>query len=165
MVDTCKLCRLNSALAILMLVSPCIGAGPESASVDTQSNVSKTAHNKDSSDRFRKMRVGKASYYGPEFYGKKMANGKRMNPNTNVAASKELPLGTKAKVTNLKTGKSAVVNIEDRGPYVKGRIVDLSPKTAQELDMKKAGVAPVEVKPLVVPQTAADESEQGNTAK
>jgi len=64
-----------------------------------------------------------------------------------------LPLGIKARVTNLETGRSAVVNIEDRGPYVKGRIVDLSPSTARQIDIdKQEGVAAVEVSPLAVPQ-------------
>jgi rare lipoprotein A len=113
------------------------------------------AHKHARLDRSGKARKGKASYYGREFYGKKMANGKAMNPHSNVAASKTLPLGTKAKVTNLETGKSAVVDIEDRGPYVDGRIIDLSPKTAEKLEFKKEGVAPVVVKPLVVPQEDA----------
>lgn len=75
-----------------------------------------------------------------------------MDPNSNAAASKTLPLGTKAEVTNLETGKSEVVEIRDRGPYVDGRIVDVTPKTAEKLEMKKDGVAPVEVKPIEVPQ-------------
>ena len=102
-------------------------------------------------DRSGKARKGKASYNGRQFYRKKMANGKPLNPNQDVAASKTLPLGTVARVTNLNTGKSDVVTIEDRGPYVKGRIVDVSPKAAEKLDLKKDGVAPVEVKPLAVP--------------
>lgn len=102
-------------------------------------------------DHSGKARKGKASYYGRQFYRKKMANGKPLNPDKHVAASKTLPLGTVAKVTNLKTGKSDIVTIEDRGPYVKGRIVDVSPKAAEKIDLKKDGVAPVEVKPLVVP--------------
>lgn len=80
-----------------------------------------------------------------------MANGKPMNPHSNVAASKTLPLGTKAKVTNLETRKSDVVVIEDRGPYVKGRIIDVTPKTAEKLDFKEEGIAPVQVEPLEVP--------------
>jgi len=75
-----------------------------------------------------------------------------MNPESNVAASKTLPLGTTAKVTNLSNGKSATVKVEDRGPYVKGRVVDVSPKVAEQLDLKHKGVAPVEVKPITVPQ-------------
>lgn len=85
-----------------------------------------------------------------------MASGKTMNPRRNVAASKTLPIGTKAKVTNIKTGKSDVVTIEDRGPYAKGRIIDVSPQTADKLGLKKDGVAPVEVKPLEVPNQEGD---------
>ena len=75
-----------------------------------------------------------------------------MDPESNVAASKTLPLGTKAMVTNLRNGKSAVVEIKDRGPYAKGRIVDLSPKTANTLGLGSKGTAPVEVAPIEVPQ-------------
>ncbi|MBV0881251.1 septal ring lytic transglycosylase RlpA family protein [Noviherbaspirillum sp. L7-7A] len=99
-----------------------------------------------------KARRGKASYYGRKFHGRKMADGTRMNPNANVAASKTLPLGTKAEIVNLESGKKAVVEIRDRGPYVKDRIVDVTPKVADKLDMKEDGVAPVEVKPIEVPQ-------------
>ncbi|MBC7859684.1 MAG: septal ring lytic transglycosylase RlpA family protein [Burkholderiaceae bacterium] len=101
-----------------------------------------------------KTQKGKASYYGAKFAGKKMASGEPMNPRSNVAASKTLPLGTKAKVTNLKTGKSAEVVIKDRGPYVDGRIIDVSPKTAEKLDLKKDGTAPVAMQPLHVPKRA-----------
>jgi rare lipoprotein A len=69
-----------------------------------------------------------------------------------VAASKTLPLGSVAKVTNLENGKTATVNIEDRGPYVKGRVVDVAPKVAEDLDLGKKGVAPVVVKPITLPQ-------------
>jgi rare lipoprotein A len=69
-----------------------------------------------------------------------------------MAASKTLPLGTTAKVTNAQNGKSAEVKIEDRGPYVNGRIVDVAPAVANKLDMQKSGVTPVEVAPIAVPQ-------------
>jgi rare lipoprotein A len=95
---------------------------------------------------------GRASYYGKSFDHKKMADGRRMDPHASIAASKTLPLGTLAKVTNLQNGKTATVRIEDRGPYVKGRVVDLSPAVADRLDIKKEGVAPVVVKPITVPQ-------------
>lgn len=98
-----------------------------------------------------KKRKGVASYYHRNFYGRKMADGTRMNPRANHAASKTLPLGTRARVTNLENGRSAIVEIRDRGPYVKDRIVDLSPKTARELGMLDQGVAMVEVAPISVP--------------
>lgn len=75
-----------------------------------------------------------------------------MDPESNAAASKTLPLGTKVRVENLETGDSEVVEIRDRGPYVPGRIVDVTPRTAEELDMKEEGVAPVEVVPLELPE-------------
>jgi rare lipoprotein A len=81
-----------------------------------------------------------------------MADGTRMAADDDNAASKTLPLGTTAKVTNLKTGQTATVTIQDRGPYVKGRIVDLSPATAEQLGItRREGLAKVEVKPISVP--------------
>jgi len=102
-------------------------------------------------DSGRKV-VGKASFYARDFDGKKMANGRRFNPATDVAASKTLPIGTTAKVIDLDNGKSATVTVEDRGPYVGGRTLDVSPKVAETLRMKKSGIADVMVKPIAVPQ-------------
>jgi rare lipoprotein A len=99
-----------------------------------------------------RARVGVASFYASAFFGRPMANGAPMNPRGNNAASRTLPLGTVAKVTNLDTGKSAVVTIQDRGPYVKGRIVDLSPSTAHKIGIsRREGVSKVVVAPVVVP--------------
>ena len=69
-----------------------------------------------------------------------------------MAASKTPPLGTTAKVTNVQNEKSAEVRVEDRGPYVDGGTVDVAPGVANELDMKKGGVTPVEIAPIAVPQ-------------
>ncbi|MBV8910754.1 MAG: septal ring lytic transglycosylase RlpA family lipoprotein [Gammaproteobacteria bacterium] len=81
-----------------------------------------------------------------------MADGAPMNPRGNNAASRTLPLGTVAKVTSIETGKSAIVRIEDRGPYIKGRIVDLSPSTARQIGITpKQGLAKVVVAPITVP--------------
>ena len=103
-------------------------------------------------DRSGQQRVGQASFYARRLAGHKMANGRPMNPHHNNAASRSLPLGTTARVTNLDTGRSAVVSIQDRGPYVPGRIVDLSPATAQEIGLtREAGVATVAVAPIAVP--------------
>ena len=114
-------------------------------------------------DRSGGKQVGKASYYADKFTGRKMADGTRMDPQDDNAASKTLPLGTTAKVTNLETGRSAVVTIQDRGPYVKGRIVDLSPATARQIGISRQdGVAQVEVVPLSIPQS--DRENAGKTA-
>jgi rare lipoprotein A len=104
-------------------------------------------------DYTARKRVGKASFYAKQFAGRKMADGAPMDPHGINAASKTLPLGTTAKLTNLETGQSAVVKIQDRGPYVPGRIVDLSPATAKRIGItRQKGVATVVVAPIAVPQ-------------
>lgn len=81
-----------------------------------------------------------------------MANGEPMDPKGDNAASRTLPLGTTAKVTNVETGKTAVVTIADRGPYVDGRVVDLSPGTAEKIGLTpRKGVTKVVVAPITVP--------------
>ncbi|RZI40676.1 septal ring lytic transglycosylase RlpA family protein [Herbaspirillum sp. HC18] len=134
--------------AVVLALALSFGTAAWADAPDKGSSASSRKHNL---DRSGKPRTGKASYYGKEFHGKKMADGTPMNPESNIAASKTLPLGTKAQVTNLENGKSEVVEIRDRGPYVAGRIVDVSPKVAEKLEMKRDGVATVEVKPLEIP--------------
>ena len=104
-------------------------------------------------DHSGRKEKGKASIYAHIFDGRTMADGNRYDPRANVAASKSLPLGTIAKVTNLRTGKSTDVKIEDRGPFVDGRVVDLTPHAAHAIGLTmKQGLAPVIVSPIVVPQ-------------
>lgn len=101
-----------------------------------------------------RYRVGKASVYARKLAGKKMADGTKMNPHSDNAASKTLPLGTTAKVTNLQTGQSAKVTIRDRGPYVRDRILDVSPSTAHQIGIsEKKGTAEVKVDPIAVPKS------------
>ena len=103
-------------------------------------------------DRSGRIRFGKASFYARMFDGRTMADGTPMRPSANNAASRTLPLGTTAKVINLETGKTAIVTIRDRGPYVAGRIVDLSPATARKIGLdRRTGVTKVEVAPIEVP--------------
>lgn len=89
--------------------------------------------------------VGNASWYGPAQEGKETASGATFDSNELTAAHPTLPLGTKAVVTNLKTGKSVTVTITDRGPYTKGRKIDLSRAAAQQIGMTKKGVAKVKI--------------------
>jgi rare lipoprotein A len=89
---------------------------------------------------------GKASYYSRKLQGRKMANGEPYRHGKLTAAHKKLPFGTKVKVTNLATNKSVKVKITDRGPFVQGRIVDLSGAAAKRVGMMDSGVAPVKVK-------------------
>lgn len=112
-------------------------------------------HHRHHVDLSGQPRIGKASIYAHKFAGRKMADGHRMNPHDDNAASKTLPLGTVAKVTNLANGKSTVVTIQDRGPHVPGRIVDLSPASAQQIGLdRKQGIARVAVTPIAVPSEA-----------
>jgi rare lipoprotein A len=95
--------------------------------------------------------VGEASFYGPGFHGKKTATGETFDQNQKTAAHPTLPLGTEATVTNLDTGASVDVKINDRGPYVKGRDIDVSKAAAKELGMTKEGLAPVKIEAKVPP--------------
>lgn len=98
---------------------------------------------------------GEASWYGPGFHGKKTASGERFNQHGLTAAHRKLPLGTKAKVTNLDNGKTVEVKINDRGPYVRGRIIDLSKAAAERLGMKDAGTTPVRLEVTKPPAASA----------
>jgi len=88
---------------------------------------------------------GVASWYGPKFHAKKTSNGEIYNMYANTAAHKTLPMNTMVKVHNLENGKSTIVRINDRGPFVSGRIIDLSNKAAHAIDMVKRGTAKVKI--------------------
>jgi rare lipoprotein A len=94
-----------------------------------------------------RRQFGKAAWY--DFVGGRTASGEILDSVTATAAHRSLPLASYAKVTNLDNSRSVIVKINDRGPYTRGRIVDLSPRAADALDMKQAGVAAVVVEPLV----------------
>jgi rare lipoprotein A len=90
---------------------------------------------------------GKAAWYN--LVGKRTATGEILDTARATAAHRSLPLASYAKVTDIDNGRSVVVKTNDRGPYTRGRILDLSPRAADDLDMKRAGVAAVVVEPLV----------------
>ena len=123
--------RIIGATLLAALVAAC--TGPEV--------VAKEA-------RAARAQRGEASYYHSRFEGRRMANGERFDGTSDSAAHRTLPFGTRAEVRNLETGKTAVVTIEDRGPFVRGRVIDVSPRTARELGMLEDGIAPVEVRPI-----------------
>jgi rare lipoprotein A len=89
--------------------------------------------------------TGTASYYGPGFHGRKTANGERFDQHGNTAAHRTLPFGTRVRVTNLANGESVVVRINDRGPFKRGRIIDLSLGAARKIGMVGTGTARVRV--------------------
>jgi rare lipoprotein A len=136
-------------LSILVVITAALASGPCFAQA---ARPAQPAQSKPPPDLSGRTRVGVASFYADRFAGRQMANGAPMNPYGNNAASRTLPLGTTARVTNLETGRSAVVRIEDRGPYVKGRIVDLSPSTARKIGITpRKGISKVAVAPIAVP--------------
>jgi len=104
---------------------------------------------------FNFIQQGKASYYANHFQGKPTASGEPFHTDSLTAAHRYLPMGTEVVVTNLANGKSAKVRINDRGPFVKGRIVDVSPRVADSLGFRQAGIARVEIQALL-PQELAD---------
>lgn len=89
--------------------------------------------------------TGIASWYGPDFYGKSTANGETYDGNQLTAAHKTLPMPVNVRVTNLDNGKSLVVRVNDRGPYARGRVIDLSRRAAELLDVVQSGTARVRV--------------------
>jgi len=93
----------------------------------------------------KKNSVGIASYYSMKHENKRTASGEKYKSSNLTAAHKTLPFGTLVKVTNLKNNKSVIVKINDRGPFVKGRILDLSYSAAKEIDMLVSGMAKVKV--------------------
>jgi rare lipoprotein A len=99
------------------------------------------------------VETGKASYYGGRWIGRLTANGEHYHSEDCTAAHKKLPFNTMVKVTNLKNGKSVIVRINNRGPFAKGRILDLSMVAARKIDMIGAGIVPVRaeiLKPIEV---------------
>lgn len=144
--------RLGGAIPLLLMAGLTAAFPPRGAAKTPHREAPQRVTGPAKPDLSARKRRGNASYYARQFYGKAMANGAPMNPRGNNAASRTLPLGTVAKVTNVATGKSAIIKIEDRGPYIKGRIVDLSPSTARKIGItRRIGVAKVVVAPIAVP--------------
>lgn len=136
-----------AAVAIALLALPLWAADGTAKQQAAASEVAKPRI-----DHSGRRQVGEASIYSNKFANEKMADGNRMDPNDDNAAHKTLPLGTKAKVTNLETGQSTQVTIQDRGPFVKGRIIDLPLGKAEEIGLTlEEGVTRVEVVPIEVP--------------
>jgi rare lipoprotein A len=98
-----------------------------------------------SSDKSLLVLEGIASYYADDFHGKQAANGEIFNMNDLTAAHRTLPFGTRVKVTNLSNNKTVVVRVIDRGPYVDGRIIDLSLGAARSIGMVESGTAKVRI--------------------
>lgn len=131
-----RLTRLTALLFLTLIVSGCAdrqATQPTKAPPTTQ-------------DRFSQS--GKASYYARMHHGQRTANGEIHDQNALVAAHRSLPFGTRVRVTNEQNGKQVVVRINDRGPFRRGRIIDVSRAAAAQLDMLRSGVVRVRIETL-----------------
>lgn len=149
--------RTIKIISIIILIAASIGFIGLGDSSAVESGVEKITVSKDANPNFSsidfiEMGTMTASWYGPNFHGKTTANGEVYNQMALTAAHKSLPFGTFLKVTNLRNGKSTIVRINDRGPYIDGRDLDLSKGTALSLGMIKRGVIKVKVEELTVYQ-------------
>jgi rare lipoprotein A len=99
--------------------------------------------------------TGMASWYGPPYHNRRASNGEVYNMHAMTAAHRTLPLGSIVRVTNLKTGHHALVRITDRGPFIPGRVVDLSLAAARKIDVYQPGVAKVKVEVMQTPASLA----------
>jgi rare lipoprotein A len=142
-------------LAIVFLVSLGAAQGPTSSRADsTQDSIAKMSEIVRTADQAKPYQIGTASWYGDYFDGKQTASGEPFNMYDLTAAHPSLPLGTWVKVTNLRNRKAVLVRINDRGPVVPGRIIDLSYSAARVLRFKDQGIQRVRLD-VVHPQMIA----------
>jgi rare lipoprotein A (peptidoglycan hydrolase) len=128
-----------------------IGNGNIPGDADIQKASIESNGQKSPKPRTEHIISGIASWYGPGFHGKKTASGEIYDQTKFTAAHKTLPLGSKARVTNLDNGSTVVVEITDRGPFVAGRIIDVSRAAAGALGFTESGTAPVRVELIAEP--------------
>jgi rare lipoprotein A len=136
------------AIGLFLLASP-VGASTEVSDAPPQAreNGPPAPIRKKSRNTTGIAQVGKASLYG-NLHGRRTASGARYDHNELTAAHRTLPLNSKARVTNLANGRSVTVKVNDRGPHRKDRVIDLSRSAAEQLGMKRRGLATVRVEPL-----------------
>ncbi|WP_042327449.1 septal ring lytic transglycosylase RlpA family protein, partial [Paraburkholderia ginsengisoli] len=113
----------------------------------------------DGADASDFRQTGRASWYGRFFHGRRTANGERYDMHALTAAHRTLPLGSYVRVTNPATSRSVVVRINDRGPYARGRVIDLSAAAATALDMRHSGTASVRIEGLTQQEARAELNE------
>ena len=124
------------ALATVLWLGGCatrVPSGPPTIDEDAQADVRDA----------REIERGRASWYGEQFHGRRTASGEVFNMNDLTAAHKTLPFGTQVRVRHASTGREVVVRINDRGPFIKGRVIDLSRAAAEQIGLIRAGEAPV----------------------
>jgi rare lipoprotein A len=153
--------QLAASMAMLLALAGCSHKKPQVArvppppSIDyprpSQPSTTVDARHYPPNARPLYVETGVASWYGPPYSGRKAATGEIFDMNVPTAAHKTLPLNSIVRVTNLKTGKSIVVRINDRGPFVGDRVLDLSMAAAKAIDVYRAGLATVKIELLETP--------------
>ena len=129
---------------ILLLGTLGVGcSGTRHGAAEPSAARTKVAPAAEAGGRWRTYETGVASWYGGRWHGRKTANGEKYNQNSMTAAHKRLPFNTKVRVTNLRTGKSCIVRINNRGPYVRGRVIDLSVAAAKQIGSYDGGLTRV----------------------
>jgi rare lipoprotein A len=125
-------------IALMLIVMIFIGASPALSAKETRHHHSSA----------NKSNIGMASFYATKFNGRRTASGEIFDNSAMTAAHRSLPFGTQVKVTNVRNGRSVVVRINDRGPYAKGRIIDLTKSAAKKIGVSHKGVARVKLEVL-----------------
>jgi len=165
-------CRLLFVIQVIFLLAACAQPAYRSRVIEAPGTEALKGWEKPyevNGERYQPMRgngqghvgfveEGIASWYGPDFHGKKTSNGETYDMYAMTSAHKTLPLGVFVRVTNRANGRQAVVRVNDRGPFVKGRIIDLSFAAAKELGVIGPGTAPVRIEALGYRETVADGS-------
>jgi rare lipoprotein A len=139
---------MKSNIIFTLIILCIMSCGPSIAYGDYVNSEGMSRKQIESIKNHPRVQVGIASYYGSKFHKKRTANGEIFNMYKVSAAHKTLPLGTKVRVINLKNRRSLTMTINDRGPYVKGRIIDLSYKAAQKLGFVNQGTTKVRIEVL-----------------
>jgi peptidoglycan lytic transglycosylase len=151
---------LGFGLLSLALLTSCAASRPVAA-LDPADPPDPPAHAKHQRHHHRHGQVGYASFYGRPHDGLRTASGERYDMDEMTAAHRTLPFGTRVRVTNLENGRRVVVRINDRGPFRKGRVIDLSYAAARKLGLVRDGVAKVRLE-VLRDEGLARESDDGN---
>lgn len=153
LIETGPAAAAASAYECMGPAASCVSATTKRVKARHATKAAKSYRKIASSKALKKRHVAKPSYSGGGYSGlasyywqpQRVASGGWFNPNALTAAHKTLPFGTRVLVTNRSNGRSVAVTINDRGPYVRGRVIDLSSRAAGEIGMKGAGIVPVSI--------------------
>ena len=149
--------RVLSQVAVTMVFATALGAAPGNSTPDSKSGPPERSQEISAARQTKKAQVGRASWYGRIFQHKQTASGESYDMYQFTAAHRTLPLGSWVRVTNLRNDRSVVVRINDRGPIVHSRIIDLSYSAAKMLGMGQSGIDRVRLDVLQTPMIAENE--------